>query len=221
MIVQHHLFIVPPLPIPIFYLIWFRCLFLCQVSVAARVRSIDHQGNSGSRDANTVVLRTPPGSLLGGAADLGIATGLPFHLDAPFFVKDSGPHRPIRSLVFTTETNALAAEWQQPPLPGAGGGHNGNNGNNSNSGHGSHGGSYMTPEQRKIAAAERASAGRIGNERGVRSGYPSDSSPHGSFGMSLEAEHAVGKWNEALLEAAMLELVPTLLADLRDALRPK
>ena len=197
-----------------------------QVSVAARIRSIDlsssdSSGNIG--DGNTVVLRTPPGSLLGGAVDLGVATGLPFHLDGPFFVKDSGPHRPHRTLVLTEETKALAAEWQ---LPRQGGGR-GAGGHSSSSESGGSSGGYMAPEQRKIIAAERASAnsrrdghgqgGRNDGSSGNGSGYPSDS----SFGMLPEAEHAVGKWNEALLEAAMLELVPSLLTDLRDALRPK
>jgi hypothetical protein len=159
--------------------------------------------------------------LFGGAADLGVATGLPFHVDGPFFVRDAAA-RASRRLVLTAETE-LAFQWQATQGGGGGDGGNGGSGGGG-SGGSSGGGDDSDPAQRKMAAERAAARWRASSGGFVPHGGGGSSdgtSAHASVALSPDAQRAVGRWNEALLEAAMLELVPALLADLRDALRPR
>jgi hypothetical protein len=163
--------------------------------------------------------------LFGGVSDVGVATGLPFHVDGPFFVRDAAA-REGRRLVLTAETE-LAFQWQA--TQGGGGGDSGSGGSGGGGSGGSSssgGGDDSDPVQRKVAAERaaaqwRASSGGFTPHGSSSNGGGSGTPGHASVALSPEAQRAVGRWNEALLEAAMLELVPALLADLRDALRPR
>jgi hypothetical protein len=199
------------------------------LSVAARVCSFQvlppgsagGHGSGGARFGSgrgAVSLAVPAGRFCVGGCDSGIPSGLPFLVDAPLFVREASPADPRRSLFLTPSPRIAAAAVAGP----SGGGGRPGAGNRTSSGDrgGVVGGSSTDPALAKIAAEQARQQQRA--QGGSGGGGPGNGDGGGPDGSAVGHElAALGRWNVAVVEAVMVDLVPDLLESLRDTLRSR
>lgn len=172
---------------------------------STEVRSTDNTSNEGTSSSSSTSsssnesitsYRTPSGSIFVGVDSM-IPTGLPFHIDGPFFIKDVDSQH---ALYVSPHTSQFADR----ELKGDDSDDDNNDDDDGND-----------PYARKIAEDNASRNGRNGNQGGSGSG---GSGGGGGGNRVSDADLIRGRWNELLLEGAMLELVPDFMVDLRDCL---